>query len=115
VSISSTLKNLSIGATASVIFYAAAGIIFLVVLPFVNFPPHIGLTGMMSIVAAYGLFTKRAWAPWLVVALFLVALTISAFTLFFSMFVNWPVNLVLVVYLILNFYFMYYTLSRGTP
>ena len=114
-SISGTLKNVSVGTTASVIFYAAVGIVFLVVLPFVYFPPHIGLTGMMSIVAAYGLFTKRAWAPWLVVALFLVALTISAFTLFFSMFVNWPVNLGLVIYVILNFYFMYYTLSRGTP
>lgn len=113
--ISSTLKNASIGTTASVMFYAVVGIVFLVVLPFVNFPPHIGLTGIMSIVAAYGLLTKRAWAPWLVVALFLVALTITAFTLFFSMLVNWPVNLGLIVYLILSFYFMYYTLSRGTP
>jgi hypothetical protein len=113
--ISSTLKNANVGTTASVIFYAVVGIVFLVALPFVNYPPHIGLTGIMSIVAAYGLFTKRAWAPWLVVALFLVALTITAFTLFFSMFVNWPVNLGLIVYLIVSFYFMYYTLSRGTP
>lgn len=114
-SVRSALKKASVETTASVIFYAAVGIVFLVVLPFVNFPPHIGMTGMMSIVAAYGLLTKRAWAPWLVVALFLVALTITAFTLFFSMFVNWPVNLGLIVYVILSFYFMYYALSRGTP
>ncbi len=114
-SIGSNLKNVSIGITASVIFYGAIGISFLLLLPFVNFPPHIGVTGMMSILAAYGLFTKRVWAPWLVVALFLVALTITAFTLFFSMFVNWPVNIGLIIYLILNFYFMYCTLSRGTP
>ncbi len=114
-SIGSTLKNASIGTTASVVFYVAVGIVFLVALPFVNFPPHIALTGMMSIVAAYGLLMKRAWAPWLVVALFLAALAITAFTLFFSLFVNWPVNLGLIAYLILSFYFMFYTLSRGTP
>jgi hypothetical protein len=113
--ISSTLKNASVGITSSVIFYAGVGIVFLAVLPFVNFPPHIALTGMISLVAAYGLLTKRAWAPWLVVALFLVALTITAFTLFFSMLVNWPLNIGLIFYLILSFYFMYYTLSRGTP
>jgi len=114
-SISATLKNAGVRTTVSVVFYAAVGIVFLLVLPFANFPPHIALTGMMSIVASYGLLTKRAWAPWLVVALFLVALTTTAFTLFFSMLVNWPVNLALVIYLILSFYFMYYTLSRGTP
>ncbi|HII85649.1 TPA: hypothetical protein HA273_03550 [Candidatus Bathyarchaeota archaeon] len=114
-SISSTLKNASIGTTAAVIFYLAMGVVFLVLLPFLNFPPHIALTGIMSIAAAYALLSRRAWAPWLVVALFLISLTMLAFTLFFSMFVNWPVNVGLIVYLIFSFYFMYYTLSRGTP
>jgi len=114
-SISSTLKNASIGATASVIFYLAAGVVLLAVLPFLYFPPHIALTGMMSVVAGYGLFRKKAWAPWITVALFLISLTMLAFTLFYSMFVNWLAIVGLVVYLGFNFYFMYYTLSRGTP
>jgi hypothetical protein len=114
-SISSTLKNASIGTTASILFYLVAGVVLLVVLPFVYFPPHIGLTGVMSMVAAYGLFRKKAWAPWITVALFLVSITMLAFTLFYSMFVNWLASVGLVVYLALNFYFMYYTLSRGTP
>lgn len=114
-SISSALKNASAGTTASTIFYLAAGIVFLALLPFLNFPPHIALTGIMSIAASYALFRKRTWAPWLVVALFLVSLAMLGFTLFFSMFVNWPVNAGLIVYFILSFYFMYYTLSRGTP
>ena len=113
--ISQTLKHASIGTVASAVFYAAAGIVFFLMLPSANFPPHIGLTGMMSIVAAYGLFTKRTWTPWLVVALFLVALAMVAFTLFFSLLVNWLVNLGLLIYFLLDFYFMYYTLSRGTP
>ncbi len=114
-SISSPLKGTNFGTITSVIFYAAVGVVFLSVLPFANFPPHIGLTGIMSLIAAYGLFKKRDWAPWLVVALFLVALAMTAFTLFFSMFVDWPVSLGLIFFLILTFYFMYYTLSRGTP
>ena len=84
-------------------------------LPFLYFPPHIGLTGVMSIVAAYGLFRKKAWAPWIVVALFLVSLTMLAFTLFYGVFVNLLASAGLSVYLVLSFYFMYYTLSRGTP
>jgi|MudIll2142460700_1097286.scaffolds.fasta_scaffold32617_3 hypothetical protein len=114
-SISSTLKNLTVGATASVLFYLVAGVMLLAVLPFLYFPPHIALAAAMSIVAAYGLFRKKAWAPWITVALFLVSLTMLAFTLFYSMFVNWLASAGLAVYLVLNFYFMYYTLSRGTP
>jgi hypothetical protein len=115
VSFLSALKNTSIGTLAPVAFYAGVGILFLALLPLANFPPHIGLTGVMSIIAAYGLFKKRVWAPWVVVALFLIALTITGFTIYFILFSNWLVSLGLIVYLILNFYFMYYTLSRGTP
>lgn len=114
-SISQTLKHASIGTKASIVFYAAVGIVFFLMLPSANFPPHIGLTGMMSIVAAYGLFKKRAWTPWLVAALFFVSLAMLAFTLFFSLLVNWVVNLGLLIYFVLSFYFMYYTLSKGTP
>jgi hypothetical protein len=114
-SIGSSLKTASIGTMASTIYYMAAGVVLLVILPFLHFPPHIGLTAVMSLVTAYGLFRKKVWAPWVAVALFLVSLTMLAFTLFYSMFINWVASVGLGIYLALNFYFMYYTLSRGTP
>ena len=114
-SLVSALKNTSIGTLATIAFYAAMGILFLALLPLANYPPHIALTGVMSLIAAYGLFTKRVWAPWLVVALFLVALTISGFTIYFLAFSNWLLSLALLAYVVLNLYFMYHTLKRGTP
>src|SRR4030067_3083901 len=107
-SLVSTLRNTSIGTLATIAFYAAMGILFLALLPLANYPPHIGLTGVMRLIAAYGLFTKTVWAPWLVVALFLVALTITGFTMYFLAFSNLLLSLSLLVYVFLNLYFMYH-------
>lgn len=111
----SALKNTKIGTLAPVVFYAAMGILLLALLPLASYPPHIALTAIMSLIAAYGLFTKRVWAPWLVVALFLVALTIAGFTMYFLAFSNGLFSLALLAFVILNLYFMYHTLKRGTP
>jgi hypothetical protein len=113
VSLGSRFKNASIGTLAPVAFYGVAGILFLVLLPLANYPPHLGLTGIMSLIAAYGLFTKRTWAKWLVVALFFVATTISLYTLYFVLLSNWLVSLGLLVYAVLTWYFTYYTVATG--
>ena len=81
--LASKLKTLTPISLASVAFYGIVGIIFLIMLPLSGFPPHIGLIGITSIVAAYGLFMKRTWANWLVAALFLVATVFSLFTLYY--------------------------------
>ena len=52
-------------------------------LPLSGFPPHVGLIGITSIVAAYGLLMQRKWANWLVAALFFVAYVFSLFTLYY--------------------------------
>ena len=112
VALDSKLKNASVGTLAPVIFYGVVGVLFLVLLPIANYPPHIGLTGVVSLIAAYGLFTKRWWALWLVVALFFVAATISLYTLYFTLLTNWLIGVGLTAYILLSLYFMYYTYTR---
>jgi SNF family Na+-dependent transporter len=111
----SQLKNARIGTLAPIVFYAAVGILFLALLPFASFPPHIALTGIMNLITAYGLLTRRFWATWLIVALFFIALTISLYTLYFVLFSNWLVSLGMIVYVLLTLYFTYRTRSRRKP
>jgi hypothetical protein len=102
VSFASKLKTADFRALAPVFFYGAVGIIFLVLLPFSSFPPHIGLTGILSLVTAYGLLKKRFWALWLIVALLAVATTISLYTLYVIAFTNVIVGVSMLVYAVLT-------------
>jgi hypothetical protein len=115
VSFGSKLKNANIRTLAPVAFYGAVGVLFLVLLPLANFPPHIGLTGILSLITAYGLFKKRFWATWLVVALFFVATTFSLYTLYYVIFSNWIVGLSMIVFAVLIWLFTAYTLSKRKP
>lgn len=113
--LATALKNMSLSAIAPVAFYAAVGIVFLILLPIANFPPHLGITAIASLITAYALFTKRRWATWLVVALFFVATTISLYTLYFILFSNWLASVGLIVYVVLTWYFTYYSLLKRIP
>jgi len=97
---------------APAVFYGAVGIVLLALLPFSNFPPHVGLTGILSLINAYGIFKKRFWAPWLVVALFFVATTFSLYTLYYIVFSNWIVGISMIAYAILTWVFTAYTLLK---
>jgi hypothetical protein len=105
VSFRSKLKTAGIRTLAPVAFYGAVGIIFLALLPFANFPPHVGLTGILSLVTAYGIFKKSFWAVWLVVAFFAIATTISLYTLYVVAFSNWIVGISMIVYAVLTWIF----------
>ena len=107
-----TMKTMDIKALAPIAFYGVVGVLFLVLLPFANFPPHIGLTGIMSLITAYGIFTKRSWATWLVVALFFVATTLSLYTLYYIIFSNWIVGISVIAYAVLTWVFTARTLSK---
>jgi hypothetical protein len=112
----SKLKTVDVRTLVQVAFYGAVGIILLALLPFANFPPHIGLTGILSLVTAYGIFKKRFWAVWLVGALFAVATTISLYTLYVVQFSNWLVGTSMVAYAVLTWLFTaYIMLKRKTP
>ena len=111
-SFASKLKNADAKALAPVAFNIAVGIIFLALLPFANFPPHIGLTGTLSLVAAYGVFKKRFWALWLVVALFAVATTMSLYTVAVLAFSNWSVSISMIVYAVLTWLVTFYIVLK---
>ncbi len=112
VSSSSTLRNIPSGTLASIIFYIITGIILLILLPLSNYPPHLGLTGVLSIITGYVLLTKKAWARWLVAALFFVITTMTLYTIAVILFSNVIVTLGMLVYAILTWYFTYYVFIK---
>jgi hypothetical protein len=115
VSFASKLKTADVRALVPVVFYGAVGIVFLALLPFANFPPHIGLTGILSLVTAYGIFKKRFWGLWLVVALLAVATTISLYTLYVIAFTNVIVSISMIVYAVLTWLFTLYIVLKRKP
>jgi hypothetical protein len=115
VSFASKIRTVGIQTLAPAVFYGVAGIILLVLLPLANFPPHIGLTGILSLVTAYGILKKRFWALWLVVALFAVATTISLYTLYVFAFTNVIVGVSMIVYAVLTWAFTLYIVLRRKP
>ena len=114
-SFASKLKTADAQTLAPAVFYGAAGIIFLVLLPLSDFPPHIGLTGILSLVTAYGIIKKRFWALWMVVALFAVATTFSLYTLAMVAFANVIVGVSMVVYAVLTWIVTLYIVLRRKP
>ena len=114
--LASRLKNFNRIELLSLAFYALSGIILLVSLPFAGYAPQLGLLGILSLIVAYGVFTKRGWASWLVFILFVAASTFALYTLVLAGFSNALVGLSLVGYLVLTWVFaIYLTLIRRKP
>ena len=111
-SFTSKLKVDNLGSLATSAFYGVVGIIFLVLLAMSGFPPHIGLMGVTSLIAAYGLFRKRAWAIWLVVALFFVATTFALYTLYFVFAIDALATVGMFAYAILTWIFTVYAIAK---
>jgi len=111
-SLKSKLKIESVGMFASFVFYAVVGIIWLAVLPITGFPPHIGIIGILSLTTAYGLFKNRIWTLWLIVALFFIATTFSAYTLYYAFGKAPLLDITMIAYLILTWIFTAYTASE---
>ena len=78
-SIKTKIKSLKPSQLVAIAFFVATGIMLLAFLPLSGFPPHLGFLGILSFITAYSLFTKRAWAQWLV---FILLVTITAFSLY---------------------------------
>lgn len=97
---------------ATSIFYAVVGVIFLAVMFMSDFPPHIGIIGIFSLVAAYGLYRKRAWAIWFVLILFFAGTAFSAFIIYDVLASNYILGVSVIVYLILTWAFTAYAATR---
>jgi len=111
-SLKSKLKIEDLGMFTAFIFYAIVGIICFVVLPMADFPPHIGIIGILSLITAYGLFQKRSWAIWLVVMLFFVATAFSTVTLYYVLGNDILFGISMIVYIILTWIFTAYTATK---
>jgi hypothetical protein len=97
---------------ASIVFFAVTGIILLVSLPLTGYPPHVGFLGMVSLITVFSLFTKRAWAPWLVAILFITITGFTLVTLATAGFSNLLVGASLLGYFALALVFAAYLLLR---
>ncbi len=73
------LKNMNSAQRSALGFFAVTGIILLAALPLSSYPPHLGFLGIVSLITAYSIFTKRPWANWLI---FILVITNSAFGLY---------------------------------
>ncbi|MBX5328205.1 MAG: hypothetical protein QHH18_00350 [Candidatus Bathyarchaeota archaeon] len=114
-SIKSKFTTENMGMYAASAFYIIAGIILLTILPFANFPLHISIIGILSIVTAYGLIRKRFWTIWLVIILFFTATTFSAYTIFTSISSlgkNLIYDISTIAYLILTWIFTAYIATK---
>jgi hypothetical protein len=107
-SIKSKIKMENIGILSALAFYAVVGVVCFVVLPLANFPPHIGIMGVLNLITAYGLFKKRVWAVWLVVMLLFVATTFSAYMLYYRFGKELLLDVSMFAYLILTWAFTVY-------
>lgn len=96
----SKLKAQPQSSLAAIIFYSLTGLIFLFLLPLANFPPHIGIISLVSLIAAYGLFKKRFWSKWLVLVLFLSSAVFSIFTIYYAFSVDLLTSIAFLFYLI---------------
>jgi hypothetical protein len=110
VSLSAKMKNLKRNELLSIVFYIVSGILLLAALPFSNYPPHLGLIGIVSLITAYSLFLKRAWAPWLVAVLLIVNSVFSIYTLAAAGFSNLLVGLSMIGLLVLTWLVSIYLL-----
>jgi uncharacterized membrane protein (DUF2068 family) len=99
------------GMFTAFIFYAAAGIVLFALLLTI-FAPQLGIMGIFSLIAAYGLFRKRSWTIWFVIVQFFTATAFSASQLYYSLFENLFISLGAVAYLLLTWLFTAYTVSE---
>jgi len=105
----------NIGSLTTAAFYGIAGIVFLVLMSLSGFPPHVALLGVVSVVAAYGLFMKRKWANYLVAILFFVATTFSLYTLYFVIATDALATASMIAYVVLTWIFTIYIFkTRGS-
>jgi uncharacterized membrane protein (DUF2068 family) len=100
------------GMFAASVFYAVAGIAFFVILPMADFPPHLGIIGILSLITAYGLFKNRIWTLWVIVVLFFIANTFSAYTLYYTWGRDLLRDISVIAYLVFTWVFTVYTSAK---
>jgi hypothetical protein len=111
-SLGSRLRIESWGIFATSAFYAIVGITFLAVLPMSGFPPHVGILGILSLIAAYGMFRKRAWSFWFIIILFFASTTFAAYIIYSVSATDYLLSVGMIFYLILTWVFTAYAANK---
>ena len=112
-SLRSKIKFENIGMFTAFTFNVLVGVICMAVLTIIDFRLiHIGLLGILSLITAYGLFMKRKWTLWVLVALFSIAMTFSTYTLYSALGKDVILSIVVLFYLLLSCILTVYTISN---
>ena len=112
-SLRSKLKIENVGMIAAFAFYAVVGIVCFAILTIVDFRlVHVGLIGILSLITAYGFLKSRFWTLWVVVALFFIATTFSAYILYSAFEQNLLLDVSTIAYLLLTWVFTAYTAAK---
>jgi hypothetical protein len=96
------------------VFFIAAGMVSLAMLPLTLYPPHLAIIGIFSLITGYGLLTKRSWSLYSVVILFFMATTLALYTLYYVFDEDVIVNIAMIAYLILTWIATGYVAARRT-
>ncbi len=111
-SIINRFKKMNSIQQASLAFYAVSGILLLVFLPLTGFPPHLGFLGILSLITAYSMFTKRVWTLWLVGILLVTNSAFGFFTLYSAGFSNILLALAMIAFVALTWVISIYLFQR---
>jgi hypothetical protein len=112
VSIASKLRIDNTGIFATSLFYLIVGIILFVLLPSANYPPHIGVMAILSVITAYGIFRKRNWSLWTVVMLFFIFTTFGILQLYWFFGIDLLFTMGSIALLALTWVFTVYTATK---
>jgi hypothetical protein len=103
------------------IFYAVLGVAHLVILAVSNFAlVTSGILAVLSLIAAFGLFTVKKWVVWLVIGLFFPQFVFGSLTLYaaylqymaFQEITLVLINIALAVFIILTFVSFVYVAAK---
>ncbi len=112
VSIAAKLKIDNMGLFVATLFYLVVGIILFILLPIANYPPHIGVMAILSVITAYGLFRKRNWSLWTVVMLLFIFTAFSVLQLYWFFGTDLLFTMGSIALLILAWVFTAYTATK---
>lgn len=108
----SMFKIESKGAIAASAFYLIVGIICFVILATNLSFIHVGIIGILSLLAAYGFVKERVWTLWIVVIIFFVATAFSVSMLYYYFGRAILLDFSMIIYLILTWVFTAYAIAK---
>jgi hypothetical protein len=107
-SMMSKIKEMKRLDLASDLFYLVSGIIMLIFTPLINFPPHVALLGVVTLITAYSLLKDKNWKVWLIAIVVITGTVFSVDTMINIGFTNLPLTGLMVAYLVLAWIFTVY-------